>query len=134
MWQLGGKCCPFFVWFSNILIFLQTHFSSPKPIRMKKKLPHFITLHGLANNDTNSSTNVQSTMKGLVFCQYFLRNVFRRLKRLFFCFSWFSCFFLPQNRQLIQAQAGYGGYLSSKYSVSRPGIPEDFCCYEECST
>ena len=64
MWQLGGKCCPFFLWFSNFLKFLQTHFSQPIPIRMKKNLPHrvqfvmdykkmsfrstnFITLHGL---------------------------------------------------------------------------------------
>ena len=64
MWQLGGKCCPFFVWNSKISKFLQSHFSSPIPIKMKKKLPYrvqfvmdyqkmpfrstnFITLHGL---------------------------------------------------------------------------------------
>ena len=64
MWQLGGKCCPFFVWFSNIFKFLQTHFSTPIRIRIWNKLPYrvqfvmdyqkmpfrstnFITLHGL---------------------------------------------------------------------------------------
>ena len=51
MWQLVGKCCPFFVWNSKIFIFLQTHFTSPIPIRMKKKIaPPSLVCHRLPEN------------------------------------------------------------------------------------
>ena len=40
--NLERKCCQYWVWFSNILKFLQTHFTSPIPIRICNNMTYFM--------------------------------------------------------------------------------------------
>ena len=88
--NLEEKCCPFWVWFSNILNFFQIHFTSPIPIRISNNLAYrmylfmvylkitcrptnFITLPGLMLNllarskiaDISSFANLEFNKKNL---------------------------------------------------------------------
>ena len=85
IWQLGGKCCPFFVWFSNFFKFLQTYFSRPIPIRMRKKLAHRVQFVMDYQKMPFRSTNF-ITLHGLLYMklQFTFRKEVKRINKSFF--------------------------------------------------